>query len=524
MPYPFIRVRQEGSSVKVEGDLSASVGTRVPAGDRSAGIFSEWSFADNELRAETDPFGFSGLYYAETSDGVVVSNSPIQLIAQGASPELDYEAIAIFFMVGFYIDDLTPFRSIKVVPGWLHWRRTGLTVGNHPFRAAATPGTMKEALSTYNRLFSQAVHRCVSEAQHPLMVPLSGGRDSRHILLEALRQGAPIQRCVTYASPIAGAMDPDAHVAKMVGEKLGVQHEFIKRPSSTFKARVLTHARAHLGTDEHAQMLSLDAYLRGHDCAIFDGIAGDSLSRNGRHGGFANRKLNDLIGAGQAEKVVASMISNLERIRGLTLQEVTAAMPALREFVPQARERLATFMSRFEDKADPFAHFMFWTRTRREISLAPGAVLSSARQVLTPYLDPDLAEMCLDLPYDFTSDGKFHDRAIKASFPDFDVPYQSAFVPSTPQSSVRDRLRSRLRMSVDGIRANAMVGPKATLNEAVRQIAMPVSSRRTRMYVWDTYVEALEAVSSKRGAAKYLARLSAPIAPPESLKAAPSAR
>ena len=84
--------------------------------------------------------------------------------------------------------------------------------------------TRDAALDAFILVFRQAIRRRLQLADD-FVVPLSGGRDSRHILFELREAGHPPQFCVTarYFAPgdlAAGEIEIASHVANV----LNVRH------------------------------------------------------------------------------------------------------------------------------------------------------------------------------------------------------------------------------------------------------------------------------------------------------------
>jgi asparagine synthetase B (glutamine-hydrolysing) len=121
---PFIRIcRRPGSDPLVTGKRQARFGTAVNSTLKRGGIFGNWSWENNLLTAEVDPYGVFHLFYCESDDGIMLSSSPLQLISIGASREINRTALACFHLLGWYINEDTVFKHIKVL------LRTGICDG-----------------------------------------------------------------------------------------------------------------------------------------------------------------------------------------------------------------------------------------------------------------------------------------------------------------------------------------------------------------------------------------------------------
>jgi hypothetical protein len=501
MEFPFVFIQEGSTGIEVRGQREASLGTAVPFRSARGGIFGEWCWQDDELRVQVDPFGMFNLFYAEVRGGIMVSTSPIQLIALGASSDLDETALAVFHMLGWYLDEDTVFRHIKVLPpnGRLVWKAGRTTISGSAEYPAEIAITSDQAVVEYARLFAAAVQACWEASSGPMIVPLSGGRDSRHILLESLRQGYRPHHCVTYDPLFEAGFDPEWECAKRITDLFRIEHRRVKTLQSQFSERLRTTYLAHLGTDEHVQFLALHRHLAGWHS--LDGIAGDALSRNKN---FTQPEKSQMIREGNVGPLVAEMLVEVDRINQTNLEDRLSSMAGrLADHLGPARDRIAACLRQYAHTPDPYSQFLFWTRTRREISLGPSAMLDTAEAIYCPYLDPELARFCMSLPMQVTADGQFHDHVIRHSFPDVRVPYHDELNAILPRPPVL----AKAKAIIAAIRASASAfGPTALVSEPADQIAMLASRKHKRSYAWRTYHRVLSAISSAGAAAGFLNR------------------
>jgi asparagine synthase (glutamine-hydrolysing) len=491
MQFPYIHISlNHDASFIVRGQRHASLGTSVKFSTGTGGIFANWNWREDELTAEVDPHGMFSLFYSVTADGVMLSPSPIQLISIRASAELDRTALAVFHLLGWYINEDTPFKHIKVLPpdGRLHWRNGKLTVTRRPRIKSGIKISLPSAIEEYERLFSAAIRSCWGAATEPVIIPLSGGRDSRHILLESVRQGFEPDHCVTYDPTFGdgpGAFDPEWECAKQITDRLGLRHEKIKTLQSKHAEQLRTIYLTHLGTDEHIHYLALTRHLAGRTC--LDGIGGDTLSRNKNISTDETRAMT-------SEQRIDALIGHFDKVSRSTIHDRIKGTDIDDTDIATARRHLVECHASFSDQPDPHSHFMFWQRTRREIGLAPGAMLANARQVLCPYLDPALVEFCLALPDQVTADGTFHDRVIRHSYPEIAVPYHDQFNRVLP----RPPLTAKLHAIMDAVASKATLGMTATLREPFDQARMLIDRRHKDLHFWRTYHQVIKAASISR--------------------------
>jgi asparagine synthase (glutamine-hydrolysing) len=484
MQYPYIFVGRDNST---HGQSTANFGTPVNFETGVGGIFGGWSFDGRTLQAHVDPYGMFSLFYSETKDGILVSPSPLQLISSGASGAIDRTALAVFHLLGWYINEDTAFKHIKVLPpdGRLHWRDGKLTITRRPHIKSGIAIERQAAIEQYERLFSSAVRACWEAVDQPIIIPLSGGRDSRHILLESLRQGFRPDHCVTYDPTFgngSGAFDPEWECARQLTDRLGIKHEKIKTLQSKHAEQLETIHLTHLGTDEHVHYLALVRYLAGRSC--LDGIGGDTLSRNKNVSTDATRSMTS------AERV-AGLMGHFDKVCSSTVYERIAGLDLGDEDISNARRQIIECYDSFSEQPDQHSHFMFWQRTRREIGLAPGAILSTAKHVLSPYLDPALVEFCLSLPDAVTEDGTFHDRVIAHSYPEIHVPYHDQLKRILP----RPPLTAKVSAIGDAVLSKATIGILAMAREPFDQVRMLVDGRYKNLHFWRTYHQVVKSTS-----------------------------
>ena len=115
----------------------------------------------------------------------------------------------------------------------------------------------------------------------PIAVPLSGGHDSRHIVLALHALGRPPDRCVT-VEPYPPSAGDDVRLARLVADAVGVPHVVIPQRRDRIAAESEKNRLTNFCADEHAQFLPLRDYFASHRCTVFDGLAGDVLSQSQR--------------------------------------------------------------------------------------------------------------------------------------------------------------------------------------------------------------------------------------------------
>jgi hypothetical protein len=406
---PFFHARRVGDGFVTRGDPRCALG-------QPDGVFAEWAWDGATLSVRNDRYGYFPLFYAARGDEVWISPSVFRLLAEGAPAELDDAALAVFLRMGDFVGEDTPFAAIRQVPpaARFAWRGAPPDVGGAYVIAKPERLSRDAAIDGFIALFREAMARAAPDPAR-VVVPLTGGRDSRHILLELCESGRRPARCLT-ARPHPPKSSDDVDVAARLAGVLGLEHVVLEQPPSRFAAEWEKNTLTGLCTVEHAWALPIARYLEGQRLAIYDGIAGDSLSQSQ----FLNEKRVTLFERGD----VAALAEDLLGPEGY--------LPA---FLPPdvyrrlnrglGLDRLSVEVARHLDAPNGVGSFRLYNRTRRTISLAPFGILSQVADVHAPFLDPALFDFLSALPGRMLLDRQLHTDAIARGYPRYaGVPYE----------------------------------------------------------------------------------------------------
>jgi len=405
-----------------------------------------WHWNGTVLEVRNDRFGQAPLFYSIDNDGCRVATSIPLLLMLGASRDLDYRALAVFMRFGSFVGSDTAFASIRALPpsATLRWRDGEVTVETHCKVVAECNITRPAAIDGFVDLFRQSIQRC-ARSDAPFAVPLSGGRDSRHILLELLAQGHRPKLCITarYFPPgYTGQGEVD--VASRVTAELGVPHLVVDPPASRCRAERRSHLVTSYSSLDAAWALAVADNLVGEVDLVYDGLAGDVLSAGLL---LTDRRLQ-LFRCRQFEQLAEDFLGD----------EPNAMMfaEAVRERLKRsvAAERLIDELKLHADAPNPVSSFIFWNRTRRHIA-SNTWMLAKVAQVITPYQDHDLFDFLSGLPAEMFLDQSFHTEAIHRAYPKYAGLAFSVKQPTTAKASgqaarqfAADVIRAGMRRAV----------------------------------------------------------------------------
>lgn len=419
MADPWFRATVVDGSVRVAGDLSAGLGRPVESSTgRPGGVYAGWRWDGRELVAWNDPLGFYPLFYAVDNAGVWLSPSPLAMVRQGASPTLDPDALGVFARLGFFLGNDTPFAAIRSLPpgGRLRWAAAAPTVHGGETIVPARDIRREQAIDGLIELFRAAVAR--QAPCGPSTVSLSGGRDSRHILLELHARGTPPALCVTGRKFPPDSGD-DVRIARHLALRASVEHRVVGRARPRFHAERSGIALQGYCSGEGSWFLPVARGLRRVNGPVWYGIGGNLLVRSR----FDSVSAQD-IQRGRWESLADRVLREGRRDECLERLRLPAHFAGLLDR-ERAVGRLARELARHAGAASPLTSFGFWNRTRRADALIPYRLMAD-RDVLAPFLDLELFELMSSLPDALRSDGALHREAMRRAYPAFaGIPFQS---------------------------------------------------------------------------------------------------
>ncbi|MFN0217650.1 MAG: hypothetical protein ACKVP4_02425 [Hyphomicrobium sp.] len=477
---PTIMLRMEDGQPRATGDAQAFIGCRQEfAGDsRPRGLFASWSWDGETLTAEVDPLGFFSLFVYSHGDCVGLSPSLLHLVAAGAETVVDPVAVAVFHRLGMFVNDDTPFRQIRTLPpgGRLRWKAGRLEITGGFLSPKTQSMSRSAAVEAFIELPRASLRRFLDHWAGQIALPLSGGRDSRHILFELHHQRRLPETCVTFHHG-GRSLNAEVQAARAIAARVGVRHTVLGHPRARMRDQIRGLLLTQLCADEHAQMMPLHDFFNNQPVAALDGIGGDILTNpdNSAAGFMALSQKGDFSG------IARGMMRGHADVLSRPGHEGGAGSLLSPDLHEAAVDRVARAVAQHADAPDPYQAFWFWHRTRREINFVPTAILASAAAVYCPYLDPDMVELGLSLPWSITCDQKLHDDAIARAFPDFaDVPFSEGFVsqalPATRLHKVRsvvDSLAIALSVEPDrplGAIADVLGGSPSQLKRSVADV------------------------------------------------------
>lgn len=412
----FFRAKFSDSKTETFGDSEVSLG------NKSSNVFAEWNWNGETLTLTNDRHGFFPVYYFCGDNEFAVSSSIEKLLEFAGEIEFDEDALALFLRLGWLVGEDTIFKNIRALApaSVLTWEKSALKIESKEILAPKTLNISRcEAIETYAELFQKAIEKLVPK-DGKFIVPLSGGRDSRHIALALCKANLNPLACATILHPPPRANE-DARIAAKVCEALKIEHILLEQKRPRAEAEIYKNKKFGYSVYEHAWFLALADYVAENPCAIYDGIAGDVISA----GHFLTENRLNLF----REENFHALAEDILEAEGYIPKLLTKNLYAI-----YSRERavnhLIKELTKYKNFPNPVGAFYFYSRTRRCIAPVPFSLLGDATQVVMPYLETEVFDFLTALPVEMFLDKEFHTETIRFAFPEFaNIPFEEKTAP-----------------------------------------------------------------------------------------------
>lgn len=436
---------------------------KADLGYARSGVFARWAWDGRCLSAENDRYGYYPLYYFCTGDKIGLSPSITSLLEHLEDIKLDDDAFSVFLRLGTLVGNDTLFSDIKAVPpnSKLRWQDGELEIITEKLEPVKPSSLSRaSAMDAYIELFTQAMTRTLP-VEGDIGLPLSGGRDSRHILLELCKLGRPPAICLTSQIPPIYASE-DIKAAAALCEKLNIPHAPILPDRPRFELEREKNDLTGFSVAEHAWYVPISRRIREEYDISYDGIAGDVLSA----GHFLDAELFELFRTEDCEKIADTMLGGEGYLPKLLTNKEYKKLDRER-----AIARLAKEIPPALEEPNPVGAYYLKNRTRRGVIISSYRLIGDEVKIITPFLEYELYDFLASLTSEFLLDHNFHTQTIARAYPEFSsIPYGDKSVKETPQPAVHTQFaRDLFRYSLTS-RKKALIDRKFLLTRTLRGI------------------------------------------------------
>ncbi|WP_084960866.1 asparagine synthase [Thermoactinospora rubra] len=348
--------------------------------------------------------GLVDVYYVRHGDAVYFSSLIRPLLAL-AEPEIDWTAWASIIQVTFPLGDATPYTRIRRLAGSSALvleggrvsveRRLPRWLRREPYEAWTSAA---ELLDILHEVYKDYEGR-------PLLVPVSGGYDSRLLASVAVARGFDVESWTT--SPDDGT-DTDIAFARAITRELGIPHRIIGQDAAGYPRDALEVARRlEYLTPHHAWYAPFAKEVHKAGRILVDGLAGGPLLKNFMVSGSA------LTAATQEQRTAA------------LLESLSLGAPSMPMLSPQALEWMADTVRAAFAEATSMLHghraelplSVLHTRTVRGIARSAVNLVGPEASFAAPFIHPDFFDAALSVGVARKDKGRFYRELLHAANP-----------------------------------------------------------------------------------------------------------
>ncbi|WP_246267502.1 asparagine synthetase B family protein [Nonomuraea typhae] len=360
--------------------------------------------AGDRVTLHAGALGLVDVYYVRLGEAVYFSSLIAPLLSL-VPVEIDWSAWASILQVTFPLGEATPYLQVKRLPGssalvftgdrLATERRLPRWLRREPYEAWTSAGEILEIL-----------HEVYGEYEgRRLLVPVSGGYDSRLLASVAVARGFDVESWTT--SPDDGT-DTDIAFARAITRELGIPHRVVSQDPATYPADALEVARRlEFLTPHHAWYAPFAKEVHGAGRILVDGLAGGPLLKNFMVSGAA------LEATSQAERSAAVLSSlSLGAPSRPFLSEA-----ALGWMAQTVGEQFAAATSMLHGHRAELPLSVLHTRTVRGIARSAVNLVGPEASFAAPFIHPEFFDAALSVGVARKDKGRFYRELLHAASP-----------------------------------------------------------------------------------------------------------
>lgn len=424
---PYLSIQWQNESIKIIGThhyKQRKSFSHVSEDSELSQGMSRWDWDGSKLTCQTSKTGYLPIYYCIDKNGITVSTSLIFLAKkQNSLPDLP--AIILFLAIGDYIEEITPFANIHALPldSILTWSPIeGLSV--HLNRNYThTLISYQEAMHQYNQLVCKSVQTyCAKDTSQGL----SGGTDSRHILLAIHRLGEQIPSLYTSFHYIDGLSSADVEIAQMLAKSLGARIKTIYPISNRVYAEFIKNKIVEFQSLEHSWGINLANALKDSEF-LYDGMNGGVLFGRSNLVKYLRKKHGQSLP--DWDRMQKDIIETFFTRRIDFLRQIISFGFLSEENVNTAKTIFENSLQTYKNYPNPFQAFQYYNHVSRNTSLFTYRMMKN-NAILCPLDTPEMVQFALSLPWEISSAPDFQKNTIRKYYPDFaHIPFVEEYQP-----------------------------------------------------------------------------------------------
>ncbi|MEU0519578.1 asparagine synthetase B family protein [Streptosporangium sp. NPDC006007] len=389
-------------------------GERTPAGAATwIGVAEEFETPGlindgRRIALHAGGLGLVDVYYLFRDGAVYFSSLLEPLLSLARTPyEVNWDAWAAIIQLTFPLRDDTPYAQVKRLAGAgalvfdrasgriSTERRLPRWLREEPFEAGCTTQELLEILHEVYKEFDG----------RPLLVPVSGGYDSRLLCSVAVARDADVESWTT--SPDDGT-DTDIDFARAITRELGVRHRVIAQDASAYPEDALAVARRlEFLTPHHAWYTPFAREVHQAGRTLVDGLAGGPLLKNFMVSGAALEASSE---AGRKAALLGSLALGAPSVPFLSEEAAAWITSSVGAAFAQSTSMLNGHRAEL-----PLS--VLHTRTARGIARSPVNLVGPEVSFVAPFMHPAFFDAALSVGVARKDRGRFYRELLHAANP-----------------------------------------------------------------------------------------------------------
>lgn len=380
--------------------------------------------AKEKLTLVNDRYGLIKLFYYCDKDRFCFAPKIRPLLKLGAEKTLRKDAIVEFFLFGYLLGDKTFFEHILQLPpaSILEISKKGIKhtkYWDYEYDEEYDARPKDELIDELGALWQRAVERRIKKDEK-IIIPLSGGLDSRAILAAALRCTAK-DNIITFTFGEKGSFDFE--IGRMVAEKAGVRNIPLEAEKKDFEEQYNISMVDIEGMVDATPYFAISGYkvMEKYGNTLYSGYMGGEIM--GSH--ISSKMLNKKLKSEQDYIEAKSIIIERHRLKDLKDIRVLFNPSYINiENFKYSFERTLDVLKQInnEDMANYCAIWDYKHRQDKYISFCMFRYVESFN-FSTPFLDNELIDFMLKMPPELRLDEKMYKSMLLKKYPElFELP------------------------------------------------------------------------------------------------------
>lgn len=382
-----------------------------------------YDMSEEKITLVNDRYGLIKTYYYHNENiNDVFSFSPKikPLLTCNLDRKLRKDSIIDFFTFGYLLGEKTFFNDIHQLPSAsiLEFSRGDLKITsywNYEYNEDSNIKSEEDLIEELGNLWQQAVERRIKKDEK-ILIPLSGGLDSRAILAAALKCTSK-ENIITFTFGNPGSFDFE--IGKMVAKKAGVTNIELGVEKESFEKQYRLSIDDIEGMIDATPYFAIKGYkgMKKYGNNILSGYIGDFVMGSHMYPTMLTKNISnelefDSITDLFLEHEILFDVKIIDKLFSQHFCNNSSNPTSTKEISNQTNKNLANIFFKFFFENHTFNYSFFSVFRNRQLF-----------NYKTPFLDNDLIDFMLNIPPEFRYQQKLYRKMLVKRYSDlFELP------------------------------------------------------------------------------------------------------